>query len=73
MRARDAVGRTIVAVEQERFTDQRGRHVHVDAFVLDNGTRLVLHPQEAENDPYVSVIVVRKGRRLTLDSKRRSL
>lgn len=59
MRARDVVGRKIVAVRQHRFYCRHvgGMVTSVDAFVLDDGRFIALVPQETEGDLYVEAVV----------------
>ena len=65
MRARDVIGRKIVAVRQDRIHDEvRGFYWGVIGFTLDNGTELVLNACESENNPYVEVIAYKPQRRL---------
>lgn len=61
MRARDVVGRRVVAVEQQRVWDQGtgGWVVHVHALVLDNGARLAPVVLELEDDYAVELLVVK--------------
>jgi len=56
MRKRDAVGRKIVRVLQERTVTNHGKTVYnVYGLVLDNGTTLVLSVAELESDYAVEV------------------
>ena len=64
MKARDVVGRRIVAIEQQQVQRgfMRGRPVmHLDALVLDDGTRIVLEAVERDDGgPLVDARVVRR-------------
>lgn len=64
MRARDVVGRRIVAIEQQQVQRGflRGRPVfHLDAIVLDDGTRIRLEGVERDDGgPLVEARVVRR-------------
>jgi hypothetical protein len=64
MRARDIIGRTIVAVNQERVSTNwtgDGRELafdwQVSSLVLDNGKRLILHAIETDVEPIVTAWV----------------
>lgn len=58
MRARDVVGRRIVAVRQERVRLNTGRVTyHVDALVLDDGTVVNFDTVDRENDSVVEATV----------------
>ena len=61
MKSRDVIGRTIVAVEQERFWNESTNQsdVYVTAFLLDNGKRVNLIALDDGYDPYVVVTVTR--------------
>jgi hypothetical protein len=60
VRARDAVGKRIVAVEQQRTRDTAGQVVwHVDALVLEDGTRLLTHTCELDGDYAVEISVLK--------------
>jgi len=65
MRARDVIGRTIVAIEQQRFSTNRGSGArsmvtHVYAIVLDDGTRLCPNVRETEIGDYAVEINAHK-------------
>lgn len=62
MRARDAVGRRIVAIHQERVRNDTFQCVDyvVRAIELDNGTRLVPFSVPDEYDSYCVVLVVKR-------------
>jgi len=54
MRARDAIGRRVVAVKQTRTHDGRDAfHWHLVAIVLDDGTRLVPSVVETNTGEYI--------------------
>ena len=59
MRARDIVGRTVVAVEQNRFWDESTGEFawSVETLILDNGSRVNLIALEGGFQPYVHVTV----------------
>jgi hypothetical protein len=67
MKARDVIGRRIVAVEQGMFdtgvvAGVVDRKHEVSALVLDNGTRLVFHTIECD-DGYATDVIVQKRTR----------
>jgi hypothetical protein len=58
MKARDVIGRRIVAVRQERVRLNTGRTAyHVDAFVLDDGTVVNFDTADREDDNVVEATV----------------
>jgi hypothetical protein len=64
VKARDVVGRKIVAVDQNRFWDERagGWIFEVRALVLDNGARVYPSVVELECDYAVEMYVTRPVR-----------
>lgn len=63
MRARDIVGRRIVRVEQQRYDTRCGEvQWQILWLELDNGTRVVLHPEETEYEPIVTATVVKRAK-----------
>ncbi len=65
MKARDAVGRTIVAVKQSRHYDgQLGRVVvALDSIELDDGTVLLPTSHDDAIDTYVTLHALKRGHR----------
>lgn len=60
MRSRDIVGKRIVKVEQTRVDDGRGHMIwDVEAFVFEDGTRLIPMTVETEAD-YLHRFIVQK-------------
>jgi hypothetical protein len=59
VRARDVVGKKIVAVRQRRVTLHGDRYYDVQSFDLDDGTRLTLVALEGEYEPFVHVAMTR--------------
>jgi len=59
MRAREVVGRKIVAIRQERFYSEHLRHMtcNVVGLVLDSGTVLVPVVDEGAGDYYVDFVI----------------
>ena len=55
MRVRDAIGKRIVAIKQERVTANSGSVYHVSAIVLDDGTVLSTSVAEMEGDYAVEI------------------
>jgi len=66
MKARDAIGRRIVAVEQEReMLASSGSDfvVKIRALVLDNGTRIEFRGVEIEyGDPVVEATAIKRSK-----------
>lgn len=52
MRTRDLVGRTIVAVDLQRFSDGKGGWAFDPVLTLDNGRRLGFSVQETDTGEY---------------------
>ena len=59
MRSRDIIGRRIVGVHQERRRGNAGMEVEIIGLILDNGSRIVFHAQEAEAEPFVTTTLVK--------------
>ena len=59
MRARDAVGRTIVAIKQERFWNEHTQRfdVAIHHIELDNGTLLLPNAFETNDAPTCELLV----------------
>lgn len=51
-RSRDVIGRTIVGVELNRFSDGKGGWAFDPFFLLDNGGRLAFYVQETDTGEY---------------------
>ena len=67
MKAKYAVGKRIVAIEQHRINAGGGRgiQIHVGAIVLDDGTRLVPNDADTEDgSPTIDMLVIKNGKRL---------
>lgn len=62
MRARDVIGKRIVAVHQDRIHDSQLGHmvVALDSIELDDGTRIVLGAHDRYYDMYVTANVVKR-------------
>ena len=50
MRARDVIGKKIVAVEQTRDVSTAGAYMRLEALELEDGTRIYFTCHELEND-----------------------
>ena len=63
MRARDVVGKRIVAIEQQRTSDQCGRaFAHLDTLVLEDGTRITFSVVELPGDYAIEATARRPAR-----------
>jgi len=63
MKARDVIGRRIVAIGQERFTPRENESRQAISFnwiSLDNGTVISFCAHESDDSPYVEATVTRK-------------
>jgi len=64
MKSRDAVGKKIVRIEQTRTADNIGETVwHIDAIVLEDGTKLCPNVLETDIGEYLVEMTVYKRKR----------
>jgi hypothetical protein len=59
MKAKDVVGKRIVAIRQTRFFDKQcgTPAVELNAIELEGGALIILHAAESEFEPYVTAAV----------------
>jgi hypothetical protein len=61
MKARDVIGKRVVAIKQQRFYDQRSASWlnHLDWIKFDDGTVLSLLALETDVEPYVCPTIIK--------------